>query len=149
MTNKELASLSYKIGSNEYAAAKHLFDTMKPIPTEIICYLSQQAVEKSIKAILYHLEKDVLETHSIIKLLEIVNEDDQLIHLDKRDAARITRFATRTRYAERRIDVTEEDAAFALRHANQILIKAEQTLNIVSVKATEQSEKNSTNCSDE
>ena len=130
MTNKELASLSYEIGSNEYAAAKHLFDTMKPMPIEIVCYLSQQAVEKSIKAILYHLEKDVLETHSIIKLLENVNEDTQLIHLDKRDAARITRFATRTRYAERRMDVTEDDAEFALRHANQILSRAKQVLNV-------------------
>ena len=150
MTNKELASLSYKIGSNEYAAAKHLFDTMKPIPIEIVCYLSQQAVEKSIKAILYRLEKDVLETHSIIKLLENVNEDDQLIHLNKRDAARITRFATRTRYAERRIDVTEEDAEFALRHANQVLSQAKQVLNAMQEdKTTEQSEKNSENRPDD
>jgi len=130
MTNKELAALSYEIGSGEYAAAKHLFDTMKPIPIEIICYLCQQATEKSIKAVLYHLNKDVLETHSIIKLLEDVNSDEQRIHLGKRDAAMLTRFATRTRYAERRIDIAKEDAEFALRRAKRTLDRAKQLLKI-------------------
>ncbi|MCL2377967.1 MAG: HEPN domain-containing protein [Defluviitaleaceae bacterium] len=128
MTNKELATLSFEIGSNEYAVAKHLYDTMKPLPIEIICYLCQQATEKSIKAVLYHLEKEVLETHSIIKLLEDVNSDKRHIHLGKRDAAMITRFATRTRYAERRIDVAKEDAEFALRRAQQTLEQAEKIL---------------------
>ena len=128
MTNKELADLSFEIGSNEYAAAKHLYDTMKPMPIEIICYLSQQAVEKSIKAVLYHLDEDVPETHSIIKLLEDVNKTEQRIRLSKRDAARITRFATRTRYAERRIDVAEEDAEFALKYAKQTLDQAKKAL---------------------
>jgi len=129
MTNAELAQLSLEIATSEYAAAKHLYDTMKPQPIEIICYLCQQATEKSIKAVLYHLNKDVLETHSIIKLLEDVNEDKRYIHLGKRDAARITRFATRTRYAERRIDIAMEDAEFALRRAQQSLDQAKKILN--------------------
>jgi len=102
---------------------------MKPLPIEIICYLCQQATEKSIKAILFHLEKEVLETHSIIKLLEEVNADKRYIHLGKRDAAMITRFATRTRYAERRIDIAKEDAEFALRRAKQTVEQAEKILN--------------------
>jgi HEPN domain-containing protein len=129
MTNKELAILSFEIGSNEYAAAKHLYDTMKPLPIEIICYLCQQATEKSIKAVLFYLNKDVFETHSIIKLLEIVNSDENRIHLNKRDAAMLTRFATRTRYAERRIDVTVEDAEFALKQAKHTLDQVEQLIN--------------------
>ena len=128
MTNKELAKLSFEIGSNEYAAARHLYDTMEPLPIEIICYLCQQATEKSIKAVLYHLDKDVIETHSIIKLLEDVNKDKRQIHLGKKDAARITRFATRTRYAERRMDIAVEDAGFALRRAKQTLDQTEQIL---------------------
>lgn len=129
MTNKELAALSLEISSNEYAAAKHLYDTMKPLPIEIICYLCQQATEKSIKAVLYHLEMDVLETHSIIKLLEDVNSGERRIHLGKRDAAMLTRFATRTRYAERRIDIAKEDAEFALRRAQQTLDQAKRILS--------------------
>jgi len=129
MTNKELAQFSFEIGSNEYAAAKHLYDTMKPMPIEIICYLCQQATEKSIKAVLYHLEKEIIETHSIIKLLEYVNAEKRYIHLGKRDAAMITRFATRTRYAERRIDIAKEDAEFALRRAQQTLDQAKKILN--------------------
>jgi len=124
-----LAKLSFEIGSNEYAAAKHLYDTMKPLPIEIICYLCQQATEKSIKAVLYHLEKEIIETHSIIKLLEYVNAEKRYIHLGKRDAAMITRFATRTRYAERRIDIAKEDAEFALRRAQQTLDQAKKILN--------------------
>jgi len=110
---------------------------MKPIPIEIICYLCQQATEKSIKAVLYHLNKDVRETHSIIKLLEDVNEDKRHIHLGKRDAARITRFATRTRYAERRIDIAIEDAEFALRRAQQSLGQAEKIINASEDEAQE------------
>jgi len=128
MTNKELAKLSFEIGSNEYAAAKHLYETMKPLPVEIICYLCQQATEKSIKTVLYYLEKEVRKTHSIIKLLEDVNEDTRYIHLGKRDAAMITRFAIRTRYAERRMDIAIEDAEFALRRAKQTLDQAEKIL---------------------
>ncbi|MCL2223638.1 MAG: hypothetical protein FWB96_01580 [Defluviitaleaceae bacterium] len=41
----------------------------------------------------------------------------------------ITRFATRTRYAERRIDIVKEDAAFALRRAQQTLDQAEKIIN--------------------
>jgi len=129
MTDKELAKLSFEIGSNEYAAAKHLYDTMEPLPIEIICYLCQQATEKAIKAVLYHLEKEIIETHSIIKLLEYVNAEKRYIHLGKRDAAMITRFATRTRYAERRIDIAKEDAEFALRRAQQTLDQANKILS--------------------
>jgi HEPN domain-containing protein len=134
MINADLAKLSFEIASNEYAAAKHLYDTMKPLPTEIICYLCQQATEKSIKAVLFYLNKDVIETHSIIKLLENVNEDEHYIHLGKRDAARITRFATRTRYAERRIDIVKEDAEFALRRAQQTLDQANKIINVSDKK---------------
>ena len=77
-----------------------------------------------------HLNKDVLETHSIIKLLEDVNSDEQRIHISKRDAAMLTRFAIRTRYAERRIDIAKEDAEFALRRAKQTIDQAEQLLAI-------------------
>jgi len=137
MTNAELAKLSFEIGSSEYAAAKHLYDTMKPLPIEIICYLCQQATEKSIKAVLYYLEKEVLETHNIIKLLEDVNAEKRYIHLGKRDAAMITRFATRTRYAERRIDIAKEDTEFALRRAQQTLDQAEKILNTVEEEPQE------------
>jgi len=138
MTNKELAQFSFEIGSNEYVAAKHLYDTMKPLPIEIICYLCQQATEKSIKAVLYHLEKEIIETHSIIKLLEYVNAEKRYIHLGKRDAAMITRFATRTRYAERRIEIAKEDAKFALRRAQQSLDQAEKILGVSKEEPPEQ-----------
>ena len=61
-------------------------------------------------------------------MLDDVNSDGRCIYLGKRDAARITRFATSTRYAERRIDIAREDADFALRRAKQTLDRAEQLL---------------------
>ena len=54
--------------------------------------------------------------------------------MGKRDAARITRFATRIRYAERRIDVAAEDAEFALKCAKQTLDQAEQALKDITEK---------------
>jgi|GEM_PF-641095 len=145
MTNRELARLSLEIGENEYAAAKHLYDTMKPLPIEIVCYLCQQATEKSIKAVLYHLNKEILESHNIIKLLEYVNAQKHYIHLGKRDAAMLTRFATRTRYAERRIDIAKEDAEFALRRALQTLDQAKKILSTSDEKSLKIAEKQPTN----
>ena len=130
MKNNELAKESFRLANNDYTSAKFLFNNLRPMPIEIICYLSQQAVEKAIKTVLYYTDKDVPKTHSIIELLDAVNADKKRIQLSKKDASRITMFATRTRYADRRIDVTEEDAELGLRYAKQILDQVSQILRI-------------------
>ena len=39
------------IAQKDYDVAKHLYDIFRPMPLEIICYQSQQAGEKALKAL--------------------------------------------------------------------------------------------------
>jgi len=68
-------------------------------------------------------------TNKELAQFRYVNAEKRHFHLGKRDAAMITRFATRTRYAEKRIDIAKEDAEFALRRAQQTLDQANKILN--------------------
>lgn len=43
----------YDMAVIDLRVAKHLEETYRPKPLEIICYLCQQAAEKAIKALIY------------------------------------------------------------------------------------------------
>ena len=118
-----------ELATNEHASAKHLQENMKPMPIEVICYLSQQATEKSLKAVLFNQNKPVPTTHNINELLELVNKNGIIINLSQRDANRITRFATRTRYAETRIEASEKDAEYAVKTAGGVVKQAQEIIS--------------------
>ena len=127
-----LAKGSWEIGHNEYLVAKNAYDTLRPIKAEVICYLSQQAVEKSLKAILYSRGEDVpkgREGHDIIQLVRLVNKDAHLIDLNMRETRMFNNFATKTRYIEMRMDFTEDNATFALQKAEYVLQKAKEIIS--------------------
>ena len=60
--------------TRDYKVAVHLFQTYRPKPLEIVCFHCQQAVEKSLKAIivLYGQKNGLPKTHDIFVLLNRV-----------------------------------------------------------------------------
>jgi HEPN domain-containing protein len=88
---------------------------------EIICFHSQSAVEKALKAVLAYYEDKIPKIHDITALLTLCKEHTDKIHLDKGIADTITDFAVVTRYVEDGCDFTEDTAEFALKQAKLIL----------------------------
>lgn len=58
-----------KFAKMDLEVAEHLLKNMYPQPIEIICYHTEQAAEKSLKAILVANNKEVPRTHDLSFLL--------------------------------------------------------------------------------
>ena len=123
----------------DYDIAVHLSKTFRPLPTENVCYNSQQAVEKSLKAISILLTGDYEKTHDIRVLHQACKEAGVDFGLQQSTTRTLTRFATKSRYPDEVYDFTEKDAELGLKYAEQILSKAKETLETAK-KDAEQAE---------
>ena len=129
MTDLDYAKEWLKISERDYASAKHL-ETMHPMPYEVICYLSQQSVEKSLKAILAFNNTAIAKTHDIKLLYNQCKNYTDKVFLDNNIADLITKFATTSRYPDEMYEFTHEDAKLALKYANQVLEQVKQAVGI-------------------
>lgn len=66
---------------------------------EDLAFDAQQAAEKGIKAVLVARRVDFRKTHSLVNLLSLVEGAGVVVPADVREAARLTRYAVRTRCA--------------------------------------------------
>ena len=85
----------------------------------IICWLSQQAAEKAIKAALFYVNIEPPRTHSLNRLCLLLPEGwylkDHAV-----DLTQMTEWAVETRYPGEWPEVTEEDAEQAVATARDI-----------------------------
>lgn len=65
-----------------------------------VCFLSQQAAEKGLKAYLLHHKKEIKKTHKIIDLLAECGTIDPDFHKFEDDALTIDRYYLPTRYPD-------------------------------------------------
>lgn len=65
---------------------------------DLLCFHAQQAVEKSLKAVLHTRTSDIPYTHSIATLLGLLREHDIDFPERLAQSAKLTQFATLTRY---------------------------------------------------
>lgn len=94
---KESAIKQMRIAENDLYAAKVLLTAPKCRP-ELILYQVQQAIEKSLKAVLIFEEKAVPLTHSLELLISELEESDQKKFPESINE--LTLFATVKRYTE-------------------------------------------------
>ena len=99
-----------------------------PKHMEKICYNAQQAAEKALKAILAYHEAKIPKTHSISLLLIECSHFDTSITLDEKIAAKMTDYATLSRYPDNVTMWSEVDAKLALKYAKIILDMARQSI---------------------
>jgi len=121
-----LAWLDY--AQRDYDIAVHLSQTFHPLPTENICYNTQQAVEKSLKAILILLTGDYNKTHDIRVLHQACKEAGVDFGLQSSTTRVLTRFATKSRYPDEVHDFTDKDAELGIVYALQVLTHAKEIL---------------------
>ena len=128
MADYSEAKIWLNLAERDYTVASHLNETLAPKPIEIICFHSQQTVEKSLKAVLAYYEADIPKTHDITTLNKLCQVHTDKVQIDDVIAETITDFAVITRYVEDRRDFTEDTAKFALKHAKQNLEMVKQVL---------------------
>jgi len=103
-----------------------------PLPTgglyEQLCFHAQQAIEKSIKAVLIREGVEVPRVHSIERLIDLlpvgVARTKELV-----DAAQLTEYATTFRYPGEAEPTTEEDYREALGLSEAVFAWASARIN--------------------
>jgi len=112
----------------DYDIAVHLRKTFHPLPTENICYNSQQAVEKALKAISILYTGDYEKTHDIRILHQVCKEAGVDFGLPPSTIRILTQFATKSRYPDDVYDFTDNDAELGLKYSLQVLTQAKEIL---------------------
>jgi HEPN domain-containing protein len=70
MENENFASEWYQFAKMDYQTAVYLYDTMYPMPYEIVCYHCQQATEKLLKGLLVEYGIEISRIHDLGLLAE-------------------------------------------------------------------------------
>ncbi len=125
MVNDAAAWLDY--AERDLSVAKHLYESFRPMPIEIICYHCQQAGEKAIKAIILveGVTDEAPKTHDLSFLL---TQLDKKLEIDERYfdyAEALTPYGVAVRYPSEP-GLEERHAQAALQYAGAILEWARQ-----------------------
>lgn len=115
------------MAETDYVAAKHLYDTCRPMPVEIVCYHCQQAAEKAVKALLLSADpsRDVPRRHDISYLLDQLGDAVQIDERCYDYADALTPYGVAVRYPNE-LYLEKRHAQAALEYARAILDWAEQ-----------------------
>jgi HEPN domain-containing protein len=92
---------------------------------EILCFHAQQAVERSIKAVLVHFGVAFPRTHSIERLIDLLPPSVPRT-ADLTASAELTAYATIFRYSGEHEPISEEKFRAALRLAEAVIAWAEE-----------------------
>lgn len=95
---------------------------------EDLCFHARQAAEKAIKAVkavLVMRQADFPKTHVIERLLDLLRRADVEVPAEVRQSARLSDYATRSRYTGAAEDVSEGQYERALELAEHVLRWAE------------------------
>jgi len=109
-----------KIAESDLAIAKHLFENLRPIPLEIICFHAQQSGEKMLKAFWVFKGLIPKKTHDLQVLLEKCIEFESGFSELLRASVNLTRYGVMPRYPTG-YDLDEADAQIALKYADNIM----------------------------
>ena len=110
----------YRFARMDFQSAITLDEHSRPKPLEVICYLSEQCVEKMLKGFLVTHSQNPPKTHDLPLLC------DMCIELDKRfsELSDISEFLTlygvQPRYPNE-IEIIDEDANRALRYIQDVM----------------------------
>ena len=94
---------------------------MKGVAYEDLCFNAQQAAEKAIKAVCLARDLDFPKTHSLVRLMDILESDGVEIPKNVSDADILTQYAVQSRYPSIVEDVAKEEYRDALKLAAQVV----------------------------
>ncbi len=121
MKNRDLIREWENFAEMDYNTARYLYDNMRPLPLEIICYHCQQAIEKLLKGALLAKGAGLQKTHDLgllaEQLQEFVNVTEDYIEM----CDNLTPYGVKIRYPQELL-IEEHHAAKALEET-EILYK--------------------------
>jgi HEPN domain-containing protein len=120
MNGADLVNRWFEKSADDLIAAKHVFDNVHPKLIEIACYHCQQTVEKAIKGFLQYHDIKPPHTHNLTMLCQMCSEIDTSFQNIQDICSTLSTYATTTRYPDDDIEITEENARFAIKKAETI-----------------------------
>jgi HEPN domain-containing protein len=110
----------YRYAMGDFRAAKTLDEHSHPRPLEIICYLSEQCVEKMLKGFLVANSVNPPKTHDLPMLCDMCIEMDERFGELSDICDFLTLYGVQPRYPNE-LDIIDEDANRALRYIQVVL----------------------------
>jgi len=107
------------LAERDMAVADHLARTMVPIPTEIIAFHCQQAVEKYLKGVLTVFGEEPPYIHDLDDLCSLAEKRRPSFVSISSLCTIITQFSSQPRY-DRGLDLSEADMRLLLAHTKTI-----------------------------
>jgi HEPN domain-containing protein len=107
------------LAERDFTVAEYLASNMRPIPTEIICFHCQQAVEKYLKGVITLQGEEPPYTHDLAVLCKLCEKHLPEFSKILTSCSIITQFGVQPRY-DNAMNVTESDMNSILRYVNMI-----------------------------
>jgi HEPN domain-containing protein len=107
------------LAERDITVADHLAATMVPVPSEIIAFHCQQAVEKYLKGALTVLGEEPPFIHDLDRLCKLAEEYRSSFSSISSPCTTINYFSTQPRY-DRGVDLSETDMRIVLAHTKTI-----------------------------
>jgi HEPN domain-containing protein len=95
---------------------------------EDLCWDAQQAAEKSLKALCLYRNIAFPKTHSLVRLMDLLESAGLAIPSEIKEADVLTRYAVETRYPGFEEEVTDAEYQVALRLAMYVVEWAERVI---------------------
>ncbi|MGN4770616.1 HEPN domain-containing protein [Bacillus thuringiensis] len=123
------------IAKSDLDSASYL-SHMKPFPTAIICYHSQQCVEKLLKGFLALNGRPVPKTHNLLMLHKFCCRLDEEFSLILEQCVQLNGYATDIRYPYFEA-LTVQDGLLAIQHAQKVMRFYKKILNKLNINEIE------------
>ena len=95
---------------------------------EDLCFYAQQAAEKSIKAVMIARNIEFPYVHDLDRLLSLLEDEGEVIPASIRQASKLTKYSTVTRYPGDMGPVTAQEYAEAIAIAEAVVRWAEERI---------------------
>ena len=101
----------------------------KDVMLEDLCFNTQQAAEKALKAVCLFKDLDFPKTHSIVRLLDIIEASGVAIPETVKSADILTQYAVQTRYPGPVEEILTEEYQEALALASKVVFWADNLIS--------------------
>jgi HEPN domain-containing protein len=124
----ELALQWLTKANNDIVTAKQTL-LLEDGPTDTVCFHAQQAVEKTLKALLTFNKISFPRIHDLLRLLELTLEIFPELEKMRTELAEISNYAVEVRYPDDWFEPSRDDAIQALNIAEKIVNLVKQKIN--------------------